>query len=573
MGLLDFDLSPQQLGLLGMAGQMGNAFAPQAASRLPLARPNAAHLLSQAASGLGGGYGAGLQQQQMKAATTGKQIENLNSALNYNLWAPFLGQQPIPSGAPGMTGQGVAPPEVQMPGAPGAAPPAGGQIPPNAPPAGGGVPSPMAMPGQGGAPPGAPAPNPGGGMDMHALYSLPPPLLQRMGIPVPPELTAAFLAGVQPGTPTYQTLVSNLAMKGAGINPTFGGDRAGVPLQQNSIDPATGKVNTSIVPGSLDAMSSGAFTQAQATGMGGLGSKEAEASFKAGLDVRVADENERRKAFYQTGTMPPPATGSAPPIQGPKGEIGTDRGTVVPPAPAQPFHGTDALLKQNANTAEAEKNFGQIRQSLDGTEARMVGLADALRQVQGNGLNEHRAEIANNLRGIGMTTLADKVLSEKETGAVQKAMGLQTLEVLGQLKQINAGTGGRILNSEFQNLLERQYGPDLTPEANFDLMKTALGGIYQTRNMIDDYYKYGKPGGWRDANAFVSSYYSQPQNSYSAMTSRAGEAIGALKGMAPLKTPTVQAVQHLQMNPDLAPQFDQYYGRGYADRILRSNAR
>lgn len=69
-GLLDLlgyqPPDPTQMGLLGAAGNVGQAYAPQPASRLPLARPNAAYLLSQAAGGFGQGYGVGLQQQQQQ---------------------------------------------------------------------------------------------------------------------------------------------------------------------------------------------------------------------------------------------------------------------------------------------------------------------------------------------------------------------------------------------------------------------------------------------------------------------------------------------------------------------------
>jgi len=59
----DFNISPQMMGLLGMAQAVSNANAPQPASRLPLARPGLGYTLGQAAGGFGQGYGAGLQAQ------------------------------------------------------------------------------------------------------------------------------------------------------------------------------------------------------------------------------------------------------------------------------------------------------------------------------------------------------------------------------------------------------------------------------------------------------------------------------------------------------------------------------
>lgn len=545
-GLLDYftngtpyQMDPTTMGLLGAGQAISQAFAPQPASRLPLARPNIPYLLGQAAGGFGQGYGAGLQQQKVQAGTQGQQIKNLNDALSYNLWAPYLGQKPIGvNGIPATSAPGVTAPVTGAPAG--------------------------SLPGAGGGGTAAPSPAAEGSQpDMASLFStMPPPLLQRMGVTVPAELTAAWYAGIKPGTPEWNTIVRNVAIKASGVTPSIPAARS-IPPQNYNLATGHFEADTSALP----AMQAGAAAIAKGTGEGGLGAKEAQAAFEAGLKVKTEDTIAQHKAFYDTGVVPP-AYGDAMKVQiSPSGDIGTPKGTVVPAAPQQTtFPGTDAILKQNANTQETEKSFGAIRPTLEGTEARMVALAKALQTVQSGGLNEHRADIANSLRGLGMPKLADAVLSAKDTAAVQTAMGLQTLDVLGQLKQINQGTGGRILNSEFTNLIDKQYGPDLSPQANYDLITQALGGIYQTKNMIDDYYKYGKPGGWRDANAFQSAYYSDPHNSYQNMVDYAGKAIGPLKGM--VTTPPSGAVNLLRQNPMLAPQFDQKYGRGASTQFL-----
>lgn len=345
--------------------------------------------------------------------------------------------------------------------------------------------------------------------------------------------------------------------------PVIGGDRPGVLPQY--FNPRTGRYEADM--SSLPAMEAGQFAASRGKAQGELGAKESEAAFQAGLKVKTENETLKRQAFYQTGVMPPDyGAANSPSVQPSTGNIATPKGTVVPAAPqTTTFPGTDAITKQNTNTQETEKNFGAIRGTLDGTEARMVALAKSLQTVQSGGLNEKRAEIANNLRGAGLAGPADFVMSGKDTAAVQSALGLQTLDILGQLKQINQGTGGRILNSEFSNLLNKQYGPDLSPQANYDLITQALGGVYQTRNMIDDYYKYGKPSGWRDANAFQSAYYSKPENAYQNMVDQAGKAVGPLKGMM---TPPPTAVKHLQTNPSLAPDFDAKYGVGASKQYL-----
>lgn len=281
-----------------------------------------------------------------------------------------------------------------------------------------------------------------------------------------------------------------------------------------------------------EANKAGAISGAQANAA--VGAHNAEAEFKLRLEAKNAKDNEAFKTYLTDGVWPPGygPNGDGKPVPTDKGIV-TPKGTVVPPAPEQKFIGSDAIKEQNKNTGETEKTFGAVRGSLEGTEGRIKALADALKVVQSGGLVSHRAEISNTLRGLGLDKAADAFMNKKETGAVQTAIGLQVLDVLGQLKSINQGTGGRILNSEFVNLIDKQYGPDISPEANRALITQALGGISQTRGMIDDYYKYGKPEGWRDANAYQSAYYSDPANSYGKMVKQAEDEVGLLKGMKP----------------------------------------
>jgi hypothetical protein len=123
-GLLDLlsggggQLTPQQMGLLGMAAQMSNAFAPQPASRLPLAKPNGAYLIGQAAGGYGRGYAAGLETQRanLQNQMLGAQIGFYRDALP-GLLAQISGQPQGQSVAPAGSSQGApsgAPPTVPL---------------------------------------------------------------------------------------------------------------------------------------------------------------------------------------------------------------------------------------------------------------------------------------------------------------------------------------------------------------------------------------------------------------------------------------------------------------------------
>lgn len=523
-------MDPRAMGLLGMAGAMGQAYAPQAASRLPVAQPNMAYLLGQAAGGYGGGYGQGMNQQMMQAQTQGQNLQNygaglknLNDATTYNMWAPYLGQPPIPmpnGPAPqsGMPGQAPMPQPSPAQAAPSPMPaPA---MPQGGPPAMGGAPAAAGA---------APAAAVGGGA-LANLYQLPPPLLQRMGITVPPELTAAFAAGMQPGTPPWQTLANNAALKASGMNPTIGGDRPGVPLQQNSIG-ADGKINTTIVPGQLEAMTAGAMTQVPAKAAEAWNSMRAKVAGEAEIDA-----NKYRNQF---GTEPPAhVTAAADQKMSAPGEaIKTPNGSVVPSTATQVIGpGSEQTKAQLDNSQKTEQNWNQVRPSLDQTENRLSALGKAFQTVKAGGGTEAKATIANNLRGVGLGPIADQVMSAKDTAAVQSSIWLGIQDVLGSLKQINTGTGGRILNSEVEAFFKHGFNPNMDPTALHDAISQQLGSIYQTRNMIDDYFSVGKPGGWRDANQFQSAYLREKGNALGPLVDQAQKAMGDFKGMGQTKT-------------------------------------
>jgi len=192
------------------------------------------------------------------------------------------------------------------------------------------------------------------------------------------------------------------------------------------------------------------------------GQRERDVSaFKAGLDVKVANETEKRKTFYETGVMPQDyGSPAAAPQLAPNGDLVTPKGTRGSQAGSGAVSGRRRAQETECHDRRYGEEFRCGSRTLDGTEARMVGLAKALQIVESRGLNEHRADIANALSGLpGMAPIANMIMSGKDVAAVQSALGLQTLDILGQLKQINQGTGGKILNSEFTNLLDKQYGP------------------------------------------------------------------------------------------------------------------
>lgn len=528
-GLFDFgdappvNLSPGMMGLLGMASQVGQAYAPQAASRLPLAKPNAAYLLSQAAGGFGQGYGAGLQQQGQQAQTQGQQIKNLNDALSYNLWAPYLGQQPISMGQPGGMGAGAAPP-MQMP-SPGAA--AGPGM-------GAGSPGVQVAQNGGGAP-AASGGAPGGAPDMTTLLTtMPPPLLQRMGIQVPPELTAAFYAGVKPGTPEWQNIVRSVAIKSSGVNPVIGGDRAGVPAQSYDLGTGTYKA----MPGQLGpngTMAQGGFASEYGRSQGGLPAEFSKIAAQ-GEQARLTQGN---AATLSTG-IPNAGIEAGPkivPLPAAKGQmpegnaIQTTKGTLVPVAPKptdQLGVGTDEISKSNERSGTILSGWNAVRPTIESQTSNLESLSNAFRDVQAGGLTIGRAEASNVLQAMGLKNAAAQVMTAPNVASVQTALWTGMQDVLRNLKVINTGTGGRILASEFQAMSEHAFNPDMQPQALFNAVTSQLGQMYQIKNMIDD-WDTGKAAGWRSAEGYQTAYLKA--NPIKNFTDYAENATAPFKGM------------------------------------------
>lgn len=523
-------LTPQQMGLLGMAAAGSQAYAPQPASRLPLAKPTLAYSLGQMAGGYGNGYLGGLQAQ-------GQQIGNLNAALNYNLWAPMLGVQPIrmaglnPAGAaaPGPTSPVNASPVASAPAGPIA--PIGSVMGAPAPNAQGGAPSAPAPSATGVAGnPGAPIPAPAqaapsavsGQPDLMTMFStMPPPLLQHMGVQVPPELTAAFYAGIKPGTPEWQNIVRNVAIKASGAQPVVAPTRPGMLPSYYNLTTGKQEFDTSAIP----ALSAGQEAAAAAAARGKIGPETQLEQNK--LDAQSMANYGRHVAFGGTGGAPAQAAPAQASAKEPPPVI-TDKGTAIPARPMDEIpagaKNYDSVIEQSKTlTTDWDKNRGL----LDVTANRLETLGQLHTATQSAGFNEQKADWANKLRGLGLNAAADKLMDSKDTSNIKRAEALAFQEVLGQLKTINTGAGGRILKVEVEEMKDRSMNSDLPPAALHGMITDTLGAVYQSRNMIDDFHQ----SGWVNAGKFQSEWFRQPLNSLSNHQEVARGLVGPLKGM------------------------------------------
>lgn len=211
-----------------------------------------------------------------------------------------------------------------------------------------------------------------------------------------------------------------------------------------------------------------------------------------------------------------PMPGRAPVMSLPAGgasasaqPIVTDKGTTVPLPTAgnqTMGPGEKQIESQITNSGKTEENWNSVRPTIETSRQRLGALSDAFSQLETGGLTQSRADISNNLRGAGLGWLADRVMGAKDVGTVQSALWTGMQDVLSSLKTINAGTGGRILNSEFNAFLEHGFSPDMVGPALHNAVTQQLGTTYQVGNMIDDYYGQARPAGWRDANQYQSAY-------------------------------------------------------------------
>lgn len=447
---------------------------------------------------------------------------------------------PVSQGAP----QGQ-PPQIpqapQVPGAPAAMPQSGYSA--------GGLLSPQGPQSAPSAAPGAPG-APGGLLQGNAPQQAPaaPDAINRLfGIPTPgnvPTRSAFMASQLTPDLFKAYATGQNEVVRGGSMYPNANGQRTFAPIGEPGVSVQPGQPGFAAELGNLTRQQEGIKQTA-----------------RVAAEKAIANKN----YTLQTGDAPPPDTGSGgpPTMSGPAPAVSSAASQPAPastlaPAPqsgptpqaaafnGQPFvtdkgtnvpaprgnqvmgPGSDQIKNQLENSQKVEANWDSIRPTIESARDRLTLSSQIFAQLEGKGLNEQKAIVANTLRGTPLAPLADYVMSAKDTAGVQSAIWNSMQESLSALKAINAGTGGRILNSEFNAFMEHGYSPDMVGSALHTAITHQLGQIYQTQNMIDD-FGTARQMNWRDASQYQRAYLKA--NPVEGFVSYAAQTVPQFKGM------------------------------------------
>jgi hypothetical protein len=239
--------------------------------------------------------------------------------------------------------------------------------------------------------------------------------------------------------------------------------------------------------------------------------------------AKQTEADEKAKAGVEYGDLlKPQVIGQGP---GQTEPLTTARGTNIPALTDQaPVPTNPAQLK--TKVPEWQKTATQWTDALKSgqlAEQRLSTIANAFKAIQTGSFTTDRADWAAKLRGLGLNSLADRIMAHPE----QAQLGLHE-NYAETMEQLKANTA-RFMQQEFKITSENKQHPNLQPEANLQMIAEDLAPIRQTRDLATDWTAAQRQG-WRDPQSFESAWLRQ--NKLSDYVKRAKDEIGPLKGMS-----------------------------------------
>lgn len=295
-------------------------------------------------------------------------------------------------------------------------------------------------------------------------------------------------------------------------------------------------------------------------GVGGMGAGPGPAA--AWVTAPPATATERfappgsTRVAAPAASMAPPAPegggGSAPPraehwdpvaaaTANPGQPIETPRGSVLPPASEQSppaSSGSEFLKQRDERTGKLEGEWATADQANRMAEQRALAIADSMKQTVTGAWTTNKAAIAAKLEAVGLGSVGKFIMTHDDVAEVQKILKNNFGTAINTVKTISV----RPTQMEVKLAQENFANPNLTPEANLQIMSEQIGALRWDRALALD-WRDAKRLGWKDAGDFAQAWRAQQPNDLQSFVDRATTQIGPLKGMegAPTAVPTTAA--------------------------------
>jgi hypothetical protein len=176
------------------------------------------------------------------------------------------------------------------------------------------------------------------------------------------------------------------------------------------------------------------------------------------------------------------------------------------------------------NSTELEKQFESAAEKAQEGIATLIKFSTAAKVLESGGLNMNKAEYANFARGLGFDTLADQIMSMKDTAAAYNAVKTNVDQAINQVTNSFA----KPTQAEFLTT-EKKSTPsiDSPADSSHSLTQTRLAGLLWQNSLSSDWEK-AKTEGVRNFSAFQDAW--KRAHPHAMFEEAANRALGNFKG-------------------------------------------